>query len=200
MPAQPNAISRLLQESIAGRHGATEQLTQVLYDELRGLAASMMHSQPAGHTLQPTALVHEAVLKIGTSGQDLSPAGRTHLFRTITMAMRQLLVDSARRKATLKHGGSRRREEGEAIQRVVREPDSAADPEVFVRLGELLDELSMEDAQASDVVRLRIYAGCSIVHVSEILGISERTVHREFEYARRWLGSRLAPPDSRWRS
>ena len=188
--------TRLLAEMIVdarlGNAHAVVALDERLYDELRALAASMMRSQPAGHTLQPTALVHEAFLKTDGFIKKLDPQDRAHLFRSIAKAMRQLLIDAARRKATEKHGGGRRQAwTGSVEQDVIGEGPSEADPETFAQVSKAIDDLDAEDPRAAEVVRLKVFAGCSTAQIAEVLSISERSVHREWEFARRWLTTRL---------
>jgi len=187
------ALAEMVTSARTGDVAAGVALDERLYNDLRALAASMMRSQPAGHTLQPTALVNEAFLKMDDFVARMEIADRAHLFRAIAKAMRQLLIDSARRKATEKHGGGRRRSWSHAEQDAVMEADRPqADPEMFVQLSEAVDRLTEEDPQAAEVVRLKVFAGCTMAQIAEVLGVSERTAHREWEYARRWLRVRLA--------
>lgn len=192
MSRQSDNMIAIIKASRVGDGDAEAKLSRTLYDELRAQAAAMMRYQPAGQTLQPTALVHEAFLKVGGFIDQLEVADRAHLFRTVAKAMRQVLIDSARRKATEKHGGSMRREGEAAIEREVVEHGAGADPEVYVRLAEATDLLAEEDPQAAEVVRLKVFGGCTMDQIGEVLGVSVRTVHRDFEYARRWLAAHLA--------
>jgi len=192
MPDRTSPLAEMVTRASAGDPDAGHALDARLYEELRALAASMMRSQPANHTLQPTALVHEAFLKMEDFVARMEVADRAHLFRAIARAMRQLLIDSARRKATEKHGGGRRRSWSQAEGDAVMESDRPqADPETFLELSDAVDRLAEEDPQAAEVVRLKVFAGCTMGQIAEVLGISERTAHREWEYARRWLRVRL---------
>ena len=192
MASRESALAEMVQQARLGDGDAVSALDERLYEELRALAASMMRSQPAGHTLQPTALVHEAFLKTDGFIRKMGPEDRAHLFRSIAKAMRQLLIDSARRKATEKHGGGRKRASAEAIEReVIGEGPSEADPETFAEVARIVDQLDTEDPRAAEVVRLKVFAGCTVQQIAEAMSISERSVAREWEFARRWLMTRL---------
>lgn len=194
-------LEAMVASARTGDADAGAALDERLYSELRALAASMMRSQPVNHTLQPTALVHEAFLKMDEFVARMEVVDRAHLFRAIAKAMRQLLIDSARRKATEKHGGGRRRSwsraEGDAVMDA---EQPRADPEMFVQLSDAVDRLAEEDLQAAEVVRLKVFAGCTMAQIAEVLGISERTAHREWDYARRWLRVRLTESEDEPRS
>lgn len=160
---------------------SAEDLLPVVYTELRRLAAAKMASQPAGHTLQATALVHEAYLRLKGSGRQ-EWADRTHFFSAAAEAMRHILVDSARRKQALRHGGGQQR---------VTVPEVAApmeaDDEKILQVDEALELLRQEDPVKAQVVKLRYFGGLTHPEVAEVLGLSEKTVKRYWAYARVWL-------------
>ena len=170
----------MVQQARLGDGDAVSALDERLYEELRALAASMMRSQPAGHTLQPTALVHEAFLKTDGFIRKLGPDDRAHLFRSIAKAMRQLLIDSARRKATEKHG------DGWTRVSLRLAGDSVSDVDV-VMLADALEELEAIDARAARVVQLRFLAGMTVTEIAEVLGFSVSVVERDWRAARAWL-------------
>jgi RNA polymerase sigma factor (TIGR02999 family) len=175
-------VTRLLDAAAAGDRQAADDVLPLVYDELRQLAAARMAAESPGQTLQPTALVHEAYLRL--VGSDRSPHwdSRGHFFAAAAEAMRRILVDAARRKRTRKHGGHRRR---------VALPDVPAQPEVadehLLALDEALTRLAAEDAVAARVVELRHFAGLSIEDAAATLGLSRATAYRHWTYARAWL-------------
>jgi RNA polymerase sigma factor (TIGR02999 family) len=172
-------VTRLLDAAAAGDRKAAADLLPLVYDELRKLAAARMAAESSDQTLQPTALVHEAYLRlIGDQKFD----GRGHFFAAAAAAMRRILVDAARRKQTHKHGGHRRR---------VELPDIPARPEVadeqLLALDAALTRLAAEDPVAARVVELRHFAGLSIEDAAATLGLSRATAYRHWTYARAWL-------------
>jgi len=175
-------VTRVLADAAAGDDGAAERLLPLVYDELRKLAGSMMAKQPSGHTLQPTALVHEAYLRVGG---DLDPDwdGRRHFFFAAARAMRDILVEQARRKGRIKHGGGRRREgDAEAIAVAIEEP-----VDDVLALDEALRTLETEDAEVAHVVMLRYFSGLTVEETAEVLGLSPKTIKRRWRYAKAWL-------------
>jgi RNA polymerase sigma factor (TIGR02999 family) len=161
-----------------------------LYDELRRLAASKLAGELAGHTLDATALVHEAYLKLG----DAAFEGRSGFICAAAVAMQRILVDHARRKRAAKRGGLGRKFAIDEADRVV----LAADPDTLIDVAEALDKLGAEDSGSADVARLRLFAGLSVDEAAEGLGISRATAFREWAYARSWLTAAMAsgPPDT----
>lgn len=157
------------------------KLLPMVYDELRRLAAHRMASQPAGHTLQATALVHEAFLRL-IGNPERTWADRRHFFAAASEAMRHILVDRARRKAAVRNGG--RQMPLELEEAFVAGP--AADEHV-IAINEALDELAAHDPTAAELVKLRFFAGFTFPEAAELLGISERTAKRVWSYARAWL-------------
>jgi RNA polymerase sigma factor (TIGR02999 family) len=158
-----------------------EKLLPMVYGELRRLAAHRMASQPAGHTLQPTALVHEAFLKLAGNAEQ-TWADRRHFFAAAAEAMRHILVDRARRKAAVRHGGNQQPVQLDDV--LVAGP--VADEHV-IAINDALEQLAERDPNAAELVKLRFFAGFSSVEAAELLGVSERTAKRMWSYARAWL-------------
>jgi RNA polymerase sigma factor (TIGR02999 family) len=175
-------VTRLLDAAVAGDRQAATDLLPLVYDELRKLAAVRLAAEPSGNTLQPTALVHEAYLRlVGTPDGDRWDS-RGHFFAAAAEAMRRILVDGARRKATARRGG--------AMRRQALDPDAAATPEPredLLALDAALDQLAAEDPLKADLVKLRYFAGMSLAEAAVALGLSERTAGRHWAFARAWL-------------
>jgi RNA polymerase sigma factor (TIGR02999 family) len=163
------------------------ELLPALYAELRRLAASMTARLPPGQTLQPTALVHEAYLKM-VRDHDPGWGGKRHFFGAAAQAMREILVDQARRKASLKHGGHGQRVELADGLAWVEPP--AAD---VLALDEAIHALQAKEPHLAEIVLLRYYTGLSVEETAAVVGRSERTVKREWRQARAWLALRLDP-------
>jgi RNA polymerase sigma factor (TIGR02999 family) len=165
---------------------AASQLLPLVYDELRRLAARQLAHEPGGQTLQPTALVHEAYLRlVGESGGPRWDS-RGHFFAAAAEAMRRILIDNARRKARPKHGGGWRRVDADLAA-----PQPELGPEDLLALDEALDRLAKEDAAKAELVKLRCFAGLTMAEVAEALGISLATAERHWTYARAWLFAEL---------
>ena len=175
-------VTPLLGAASAGDRKAAADLLPLVYDELRKLAAARMVSESPGHTLDPTALIHEAYLRLVGPADAARWDGRGHFFAAAAEAMRRILVDAARRKRTEKHGGNRRR---------VALADVPAGPEVadeqLLALDAALTRLAAEDPVAARVVELRHFAGLSIEDAAATLGLSRATAYRHWTYARAWL-------------
>lgn len=173
-------VTELLRAVNAGRSDAYETLMSRIYQELRRLAASLMRSERSGHTLQPTALVNEAFLRL--VGTDSRWENRAHFFSAAARSMRRILVEHARRKSAQKRGG-------EAHQTTFADLNVASeDPRLdLLALDEALTSLAGEDARLVEVVELRFFAGCSVEETAEILKVSTPTVKRDWAYARAWL-------------
>lgn len=171
----------LLQAAATGDRQAAEQLLPALYDELRRLAAHRLGRLGPGQTLQATALVHEAYLKL-VGNEDVGWQGRGHFFGAAARAMRDILVDRARSKGRLKRGGDREREDLE-------ESVVGTDGEEFnlVELDGALDALAEEEPRAAEVVMLRFFAGLDIEQAACALGVSVATANRDWRYAKAWL-------------
>jgi RNA polymerase sigma factor (TIGR02999 family) len=175
-------VTRILSAIEQGDPSAAEQLLPLVYDELRQLAAAKLAQERAGQTLQPTALVHEAYLRLVGGGEELHWDSRGHFFAAAAEAMRRILVESARRKARVKHGGNRPRVPLEDQDVPVRPP-----PEEILALDEALTRLTEEDAAAAQVVQLHFFAGLSIEEAAAALGVARATAYRHWAYARAWL-------------
>jgi RNA polymerase sigma factor (TIGR02999 family) len=163
-------------------------LQATLYAELRKLARARMARLPAGSTLQPTALVHEAYLRLAGKA-DLHLENRRHFFFAAARAMRDILVENARSKTRSRRGGGRRRVELEE-NAVAYEPR----PEEVLAVNEALDELEKEDPLKAQIVGLRYFAGMTAEEAAQVLGMSESTLHRHWRFASAWLKSRLGGP------
>lgn len=157
------------------------QLLPLMYEELRRSAAQKLARQPAGQTLQPTALVHEAFLKL-LADPTRTWDNRRHFFAAASETMRHILVDRARSKAAVRHGGRLTRTE---LTEVNLAADSTEDS--VLALNDALERLAAHDAEAAELVRLRFFGGFTFAQAAELLGVSERTAKRIWAYARAWL-------------
>jgi len=157
--------------------------SQTIYRELHAMARKRLMDQRAGHTLQPTALVNEAWLKLRGHFDMARPSPA--FFKTAAEAMRQILVDHARGKKRLKRGGDAKREDGVVIE--LAEASDAADFDQILSLNEAISRLEQLDSQAAEIVKLRFFAGLSVEDTAVALKISERTVKRDWKFARAWL-------------
>ncbi len=171
------------------RPAATERLLPLVYDELRALARSHLRNERPDHTLQATALVHEAYLRLLADARP-SWNDRRHFFRSAAEAMRRILIEHARARGRLKRGGGRVAVDISAV-------DLATDPDLdqLLALDEAFRRLEQQDPGAADVVRLRFYAGLSVEETALATGLSERTVKREWAFARAWLYEALRDRD-----
>jgi RNA polymerase sigma factor (TIGR02999 family) len=180
-------VTRILSAIEQGDPRAAEQLLPLVYDELRKLAAHKLAQEKPGQTLQATALVHEAYLRLVDVARVQSWQSRGHFFAAAAEAMRRILVDQARRKQTHKHGGGRLR---------VQLPDDLPDPDVrsddLVALDEALERLQRHDADAAQLVKLRYFAGLSHQDAADALGISRGTADRLWTLGRAWLFRQLS--------
>jgi RNA polymerase sigma factor (TIGR02999 family) len=174
-------VTEAIEAMRQGDPQAAEQLLVLVYNELRQVAAQMMSHEPSGHTLQPTALVHEAWLRLGAGSQ---PAwvNRAHFFAAAAEAMRRVLVERARRRQRVRHGGGLERVNAEEVDLVTEVPDDK-----LLQVHQVLDELESEDALQAQVVKLRFFVGLSSSEVGSALGVSERTVRRHWAHAKAWL-------------
>ena len=177
-------VTRLLEAASTGDRKAAAELLPFVYDELRKFAAARMAGEAPGQTLQATALVHEAYLRvIGDQKFD----GRGHFFAAAAEAMRRILVERARRKTTLKRGGEHEREELDPDDLPVESP---ADPLEILCIHESLDLLAAEVPRKAELVKLRYFLGCTMAETAEILGIAVKTAEEDWTYARAWLRRR----------
>jgi RNA polymerase sigma factor (TIGR02999 family) len=183
-------VIQLLNALAQGDPHAASQLLPLVYDELRQLAARKLAQEKPGQTLQPTALLHEAYLRLVGQGEPTNWDGRNHFFAAAAEAMRRILVENARRKHRLKRGGNRHRVNLDQIQAVSDAPD-----ENLLALNEALDLLATEDARKAELVKLRFFGGLSVEETARCLGISRATADRDWTYARAWLYDRLRGGD-----
>jgi len=175
-------ITRILNAAQAGDATAAEQLLPLVYEELRKLAAVRMANESAGHTLQPTALVHEAWLRL--AGEDVSVqfANRAHFFAAAAEAMRRILIDRARRKGAGKRGGDWQRIDLDKVEVAV-----DADDDTLLLVNEALEKLAKEDVKAAEMAKLRFFGGLTLEEAAQVLGVTERTANRYWAFARVWL-------------
>jgi RNA polymerase sigma factor (TIGR02999 family) len=179
-------VTRILSAIEHGEPRAAEELLPLVYDELRRLAAQKLAAEKPGQTLQATALVHEAYLRLVGPQPAQEWDSRGHFFAAAAEAMRRILVDNARRKQRIKHGGQLRRVGEEALNFAAEEP-----VEDLLSIDGLLDELTAADPQAGQVVKLHFFAGLTLDDAAGVLRISSRTVYRDWAFARAWLARRI---------
>lgn len=160
-------------------------LLPLVYDHLRAIAARQMAGERKDHTLEPTALVHEAYLRL-VGREPLAWSSKSHFYAAAADAMRRILVDHARARKSVKRGGGRRREPTSLADLVAQD-----DPAAFLAVDEAILRLEEMDPRAGSIVRLRLYAGLEITEVAEALGLPQRTVERDWAYARTWLFEKL---------
>ena len=182
-------VSSILNALEAGDPHAAAQLLPLVYDELRRLAAQKLAHEKPGQTLDATALVHEAYLRLVGSEDERAFANRKHFFLAAAEAMRRILVENARRKRRSKHGSGRQRIDVTAVDL----PDRSLEDEQVLAVDEALERLAEEQPQVAEVVRLRWFAGLSIEETAAALDISVRTANRHWAYARAWLYQQLKP-------
>ncbi len=188
-----NDVTRILSAIQQGDASAAEQLLPLVYDELRKLAAQKLAHEVPGQTLQPTALVHEAYLRLvgprsGTGDPDGEPHwdGRRHFFAAAAEAMRRILINRARDRGRLKRGGGWRRLRLDHFALSVAEP-----PEELLLLNDALDQLAKEDAACAELVKLRFFAGMTLDEAARTMGVVRRTADRYWAFARSWLYAAL---------
>lgn len=179
-------VTRILQQIERGDDAASDQLLPLVYDELRKLAAARLANEKPGQTLQATALVHEAYLRLVDRTSDQHWDSRGHFFAAAAEAMRRILVDKARKKKTVKHGGQ--------LQRVEL-PDAAcsddSDAEELLALDKALSKLQEKDWVKAELVKLRYFAGLTIPQAAEALGIGASTADKYWAYAKSWLRTEI---------
>jgi RNA polymerase sigma factor (TIGR02999 family) len=184
-------VTRILSALEHADPSAAEQLLPLVYDELRRLAAQKLAQEKSGQTLQATALVHEAYVRLVGSGdadggREQRWDGRGHFFAAAAEAMRRILIDHAREKRALKRGGGRKRLHLDAIDLATR-----ATPDQLLALDDALAKLARQDAAAARLVELRYFAGLTVDEAGKALGISTATAYRHWNYARAWLHGEL---------
>ena len=182
-----NPVTLLLHQASHGDSGAVRTLLPLIYDELRALAAARLALQPAGHTLQATALVNEAYLKLvsGPQGDAIGFASRAQFFAAAARSMRNILVDHARAKLADKRGGGGKREDlHEAMLGM------ESDPAEILALHELLTDLEKDDPRKASIVSMKFFGGMTAEEIAAVLGTSARTVERDWRFARAWMQKR----------
>jgi RNA polymerase sigma factor (TIGR02999 family) len=180
-----NDVTTILTAIARGDPQAAGQLLPLLYDDLRRLAAQKMAGEAPGQTLQATALVHEAYLRLVSQGKGQHWDSRGHFFAAAAEAMRRILVEAARRKQRLKHGGGHARQEAET------DVPCPERPERLLHLDEALEKLAAASPQAAELVKLRYFAGLTNAEAASALGISPRKATQVWAYARAWLREEL---------
>ena len=174
-------VTRILDRVQQGDPKAAEELLPVVYEELRKLAAAKMAQQPPGQTLQATALVHDAYLRLTGGVRDQWQDG-AHFFRAAAEAMRCILIENARKKSRWKRGGKLERVELEGLELAAATP-----PDTLLVVHEALERLAVEDAPKAELVRLRFFIGLTNAEAAKVLGLSEPTVKRYWDFSRAWL-------------
>ena len=182
-------VTRILNAIERGDAQATDKLLPLVYEELRALAAQKLSHEPSGQTLQATALVHEAYLRL-VGDEPQTWENRGHFFAAAAEAMRRILVDHARHKKSQKRGGAHQRVELESLDAVAGEP-----PEYLIRLDDALTKLAQQDPEVAELVKLRYFGGLTMEQAAEIKGISRRTAGRYWNYARLWLYREVTAED-----
>jgi len=185
-----NDVTEILSQIQSGDPRAAEQLLPLVYDELRKLAAQRMVQEKAGQTLQATALVHEAYLRLVGNAPTQQWDGRGHFFAAAAEAMRRILVESARRKGRIKHGGNGVRIDLDEVN--VASPES---PEFLLALDSALDRLAVANPQAAELIKFRYFAGFTNAEAASLLGVSPRKANQIWAYARAWLLEELGHSD-----
>jgi RNA polymerase sigma factor (TIGR02999 family) len=176
-----NEVTQILERAQQGDPRAPEDLLPLVYAELRRLAAHKMAHEPANHTLQPTALVHEAWLRLAGGAREAWD-GRAHFFAAAAEAMRRILIDRARRKRTARHGGGQA-----AICAEDLELAAPAQDEDLLDVSEALDKFTARDPQKAQLVKLRYFVGLTLEEAAEVLGVAVPTASRWWAYSRAWL-------------
>jgi RNA polymerase sigma factor (TIGR02999 family) len=173
-------VTRILENIEHGNRKAADELLPLVYEELRKLAAAKMTSQPADHTLQPTALVHEAWLRL--AGAEARFEGRTHFFAAAAEAMRHILVDHARRKSALRHGGDQQRVEFNEAGITAPNNDDQ-----ILAVNDALEKFAGQNKLGAELVKLRYFGGMTLAEAAQALSISDRTADNYWAYAKVWL-------------
>jgi RNA polymerase sigma factor (TIGR02999 family) len=182
-------VTRILSAIERGDPHAAEQLLPLVYDDLRRLAAQRLAQEKPGQTLQATALVHEAYLRLVDVAEPPTWNSRGHFFAAAAEAMRRILVENARHRRRLRHGGGRKRIDLDRL-----EPSEDGTPLDVLALDEALEKLAAEEKTAADVVKLRYFAGLTTEQAAAALDISVRTANRHWAYAKAWLYQQLSQP------
>lgn len=186
IPIAVSEVTRILQRAGEGDPQAARELLPLVYEELRRAAAARMACGSPGHTLQPTALVHEAWLRLVGTDSSAQFQSRTHFFAAAAEAMRHILIDHARRKQALRHGGGQQRLDVDALEIAAPTGDDE-----LLAVNDALDRLASVDPAKAELVKLRYFAGLTIEEAAAALGISEPTAKRRWALARAWLFSEI---------
>jgi RNA polymerase sigma factor (TIGR02999 family) len=186
MKEPAGAVTQILSAVGAGDKQAADQLLPLVYDELRRLAAARMAHEAPGQTLQATALVHEAWLRLVGAEQQPLWNSRGHFFGAAAEAMRRILLERARKKGRVRHGGQLQRVDLDQVTVATQDSD-----DVILAVDEALEKLAAESPQKAQIVKLRYFGGLEHAEIAEVLGVSEPTVRRRWTYARSWLYAEL---------
>jgi RNA polymerase sigma factor (TIGR02999 family) len=184
-------ITSILQSIELGNEGEAARLLPLVYDDLRRLAAARMAHESAGHTLQPTALVHEAWLRLG-GDQQPNWKSRAQFFAAAAEAMRRILVDSARRRHAQRRGGGQERVDIDDVDVAI-----AVDDARVLSVNEALDRFAVEEPEKAKLIKLRFFAGLTIEEAAQTLGIAERTARRWWDFARASLLTEMGPAEAK---
>ena len=177
-----STVTLILNRAQQGDPNAASELLPLVYDELRKLAAARMANESAGHTLQPTALVHEAWLRLAGNDAPVQFANRAHFFAAAADAMRRILIERARRKSAEKRGGNWQRIDLDKVDIA-----AEADDDTLLLVNEALEKLAREDASAAEIAKLRFFGGLTLEEAGQVMQVTERTANRYWAFARVWL-------------
>jgi len=175
-------VTHILEAAQQGDPQAAEELLPLVYEELRKLASVRMANESAGNTLQPTALVHEAWLRLAGNDAQVPFANRAHFFSAAADAMRRILIERARRKSAEKRGGHWQRIDLDNVDIA-----ADADDDTLLLVNDALEKLSQEDASAAEIAKLRFFGGLTLEEAGQVMGVTDRTAKRYWAYARAWL-------------
>ncbi len=183
-------VTQILERVEQGDPKAADELLPLVYEELRRLAAHRMANEASGHTLQPTALVHEAWMRLVGSNGEAQFQNRAHFFAAAAEAMRRILIDRARRKRAIRHGGDHQRVDVHEVDLT-----SPTDDDQLLAVNDALDKLAIEHKTEAELVKLRYFVGMTNDEAAEVLGISPRTAKYYWTHARAWLFREINPRD-----
>ena len=189
--APPSDVTQLLHAIGRGDRRAAADLLPVVYDELRQLARQRLAREAPGQTLQATALVHEAYLRLVGTGDEQKWANRPHFFAAAAEAMRRIMVEGYRRKHALKRGGEAEREPFDVADHIV----APRPREDLLAVDEALERLAAKDARKAELVKLRFFAGLTLAEAAQVLGVSENTADRDWAFAKAWLHREITGGD-----
>ena len=184
-----SSLTGILQQVEICAPGAEDVLLQAVYQQLRRLAAARMRCESPANTLQPTALVHEAWIRLGGDGPGRHWDSREHFFAAAAEAMRRILIDRARRRGRIRHGAGLDRVDIEVIDLPI-----AQDGDKCLRVHEALDRLAVVDRRKAEVVKMRVFVGMEVGEIADVLGLSEKSVQRDWVFAKAWLSRELQDP------